>query len=97
MSSSGSDREHAASAGGLVEDVRMDGDRLSVDLADGRTITVPLRWYPRLLEATPTERANWTISGAGHGVHWPELDEDLSVEGLLHGAPSPQGDRTRRT
>jgi hypothetical protein len=62
---------------------------LSADLADGRTITVPLAWYPRLLHATAAERADWKISGGGYGIHWPSLDEDLSSEGLLRGAPAP--------
>ena len=61
---------------------------MSVDLIDGRTITVPLVWYPRLLDATVAERANWKLSGAGYGLYWPDLDEDLSTEGLLRGAPS---------
>ena len=61
-----------------------------VDLADGRSISVPLAWYPRLLHATPIERENWQIAGAGSGIHWPDVDEDLSVEGLLRGAPSPR-------
>jgi hypothetical protein len=71
-------------------DVRCTDDSLVVDLADGRTIYVPLVWYPRLLEATPTQRANWRIAGGGFGIHWPELDEDLSTEGLLRGAPAPR-------
>jgi hypothetical protein len=70
-------------------DVRCSDDALIVDLADGRTISVPLVWYPRLLEATPAQRANWRIAGGGFGIHWPELDEDLSTEGLLRGAPAP--------
>jgi hypothetical protein len=65
------------------------GDRLSVDLVDGRTITVPLAWYPRLLNATPEQRRNWRISGAGFGIHWPDVDEDLSTQGLLDGSPAP--------
>lgn len=73
-----------------VEDVRFDEDTLSVDLADGRTITVPLVWYPRLLHATPEQRENWEPAGAGYGIHWPDVDEDLSVEGLLRGAPAPK-------
>jgi hypothetical protein len=55
---------------------------------DGRTIIVPLEWYPRLLDATPAQRANWKPSGAGYGIHWPDVDEDLSTEGLLRGAPA---------
>lgn len=62
---------------------------LSVDLADGRTIAVPLAWYPRLLHATAAERANWKLAGGGYGVHWPDIDEDLSSDGLLRGAPAP--------
>ncbi len=65
-------------------------DSLIVDLIDGRTISVPLNWYPKLLKATPQERANWEICGGGYGIHWPEIDEDLSTEGLLRGAPAPR-------
>jgi len=61
---------------------------MAVDLIDGRTIIVPLAWYPKLFEATPDERGNWKISGAGYGIHWPDVDEDLSAEGLLRGAPA---------
>src|SRR5207249_10502994 len=64
---------------------------MAVDLVDGRTIVVPLAWYPRLLNATPEPRANWKISGAGYGIHWHEIDEELSTEGLFRGAPgAPQ-------
>jgi len=73
-----------------VADVRCDADALSVDLMDGRTITVPLAWYPRLLSATPDQRACWEKAGGGYGIHWPEIDEDLSTEGLLRGAPAPK-------
>ena len=73
-----------------VKDVYFTEDTLSVDMVDGRTITVPLAWYPRLLHATPEQRQNWQISGAGFGIHWPDIDEDLSTEGLLRGAPSPR-------
>lgn len=69
--------------GERVKDVRITDDRLSVDLLDGRTITVPLVWYPRLLHGTPEQRANWRIAGGGFGLHWPDLDEDLSSQGLL--------------
>jgi hypothetical protein len=68
--------------------VRVTDDTLSVDLEDGRSISVPIGWYPRLAHGTPVERANWRISGAGYGIHWPDLDEDLSVEGLILGRPS---------
>jgi hypothetical protein len=73
-----------------VKDVRLTDDELSVDRLDGRTITVPLAWYPRLLHGTPQQRANWRICGGGYGIHWPDLDEDLSTEGLLRGAPAPR-------
>ncbi len=63
-------------------------DSLVVDLADGRVLSVPLAWYPRLLHATPKQRSDCEIAGAGYGIHWPEIDEDLSVEGLLRGAPA---------
>ena len=76
-----------------VADVRCDDATLSVDLADGRTISVPLAWYPRLLRATPAERAQWQRSGGGYGIHWPAIDEDLSTEGLLRGAPAPSSAR----
>ena len=68
--------------------VRFTEDTISVDLVDGRTITVPLAWYPRLLEATVEQRENWKVSGGGFGIHWPDIDEDLSTEGLLRGAPA---------
>jgi hypothetical protein len=73
-----------------VTDVRCDADSLIVDLMDGRTISVPLAWYPRLLAATPEQRARWEKAGGGYGVHWPDIDEDLSTEGLLRGAPAPK-------
>jgi hypothetical protein len=76
-------------AGERVKNVHVDEDVLSVDLLDGRTISVPLAWYPRLLHATAEQRSNWKVAGAGFGIHWPELDEDLSTEGLLRGAPAP--------
>lgn len=77
-------------AGERVKDVRIDDDLLSVDLVDGRTISVPLAWYPTLLHATPQQRCEWRISGGGFGIHWPALDEDLSTQGLLRGAPAPR-------
>lgn len=76
--------------GEAVKDISFAEDTLSVDLIDGRTITVPLVWYPRLLRATPEQRANWQICGGGYGIHWPDTDEDLSTEGLLRGAPAPR-------
>lgn len=76
-------------AGERIVGVAVGEHTLSVDLADGRTIIVPLAWYPRLLHATAAERANWQIAGGGYGVHWPSIDEDVSSEGLLRGAPAP--------
>lgn len=73
-----------------VADVRCDDASLIVDLADGRTISAPLAWYPRLLRATPEQRADWQRSAGGYGIHWPQIDEDLSTEGLLRGAPAPR-------
>jgi hypothetical protein len=66
-------------------------DSLKVDLEDGRTIAVPIGWYPRLTYGRPEERANWQISGAGYGIYWPDLDEDIGVEGLLLGQKSSEG------
>lgn len=68
--------------------IEVTDDTLSVELADGRTISVPLAWYPRLAHGTVAERGNWRLIGGGHGVHWPELDEDVSVENLLAGKAS---------
>ena len=76
-------------SGERVRDVRIVDDALVVGLVDGRVISVPLAWYPRLLNASHQQRANWTISGGGFGIHWPDIDEDLSTEGLLRGAPAP--------
>ncbi|MGA2227217.1 MAG: DUF2442 domain-containing protein [Syntrophobacteraceae bacterium] len=76
--------------GERVKDVHFTEDTLSVDMVDGRTITVPLAWYPRLLHATVQQRQNWQICGGGYGIHWPDIDEDLSTEGLLRGAPAPR-------
>ena len=69
-------------------DIHTTEDTLSVDLSDGRTISVPLGWYPRLEYASPEERSNWRLIGKGQGIHWMDIDEDLSVEGLLAGKPS---------
>ena len=72
-----------------VEAVYFTRDSLIVDLKDGRSISVPLAWYPRLLKANAKHRASWEVSGGGYGIHWPEINEDLSTEGLLRGAPAP--------
>lgn len=77
----------------LAKQLRFDADTMWVELADGRTLGVPLAYFPRLLEATPLQREQYTISGGGTGLHWDDLDEDISVASLLMGI----GDRTRRT
>lgn len=79
----------APSADERVADVQITEDALTVRLMDGRSISVPLEWYPRLAHASPEARAHWEICGAGYGIHWPAIDEDLSTEGLLRGAPAP--------
>jgi hypothetical protein len=81
----------AAGADIRVRSITISKDELSVALMDGRTITAPLAWYPRLEAATAAQRAHWEMAGAGYGIHWPELDEDLSTEGLLAGARAPVG------
>jgi hypothetical protein len=73
-----------------VKDVRFTEDTISVDLMDGRSIAVPLIWYPRLLNASPEQLVQWEICDGGYGIHWEALDEDLSTEGMLRGAPSPE-------
>ena len=74
-------------------DVRVDDDDLSVVLADGRRLSVPLTWFPRLLHATAEERRNWRLVGDGQGIRWPDVDEDVSVLGLLRGASAPNTPR----
>lgn len=71
-----------------IENVLITDDTLTVELSDGRTLLVPLAWFPRLLHANHNERRNWRLVGRGHGIHWEDLDEDISVEGLLAGKPS---------
>jgi uncharacterized protein DUF2442 len=83
MTTSGLEVGAARALGADVTD-----DALTVDLADGRTISVPLAWYPRLLNGTPRERQSWRLIGLGEGIHWPDLDEDISVENLVLGRPS---------
>ena len=73
-----------------VLNVSVTDDTLSVDLEDGRTIAIPIGWYPRLAHGAPAERANLRISGAGYGIHWPDLDEDIGIEGLLLGKKSSE-------
>ena len=83
-------RSFMANPGERVMNVSSTDIQLVVDLEDGRSISVPLMWYPRLLHATQKERDDWQVAGGGFGIHWPSIDEDLSVEGLLRGAPAPR-------
>ena len=82
--SSSEDRSRLA----LAQEVAVSDDTLTVDLADGRTVSVPLAWYPRLSHGSEAERTNWRLVGQGEGIHWPDLDEDISVESLLAGRAS---------
>ena len=77
-----------------AEDVAVTDDTLTVELSDGRTISVPILWYPRLVHATPEERNNWRLIGTGQGIHWPDLDEDISIEGMLAGWPSQESQKS---
>jgi hypothetical protein len=79
-----------ANHGPQASNVTCTAEHLILDLADGRSLTVPLSWYPRLQQGSPEQRGNWRVAGGGEGIHWPDLDEDLSVEGLLRGAPAPR-------
>jgi hypothetical protein len=74
--------------------VAVNDDEVAVDLADGRTIIVPLGWYPRLRFGTPKERGKWRLIGKGEGIHWPDLDEDISVRNLLAGQPSGESQKS---
>ena len=73
-----------------AQDVLVTEDELTVSLVDGRRVSVPLAWFPRLLHASPAQRSNWQFLGDGEGIHWPDVDEDLSVAGILRGTPAPQ-------
>ena len=75
-------------------EVRISDDTLTVTLTDGRVVSVPISWYPRLSHSLPQHRSIWEFIGRGHGIHWPELDEDISVENLLLGQPSGEGARS---
>ncbi len=77
-----------------AQDLVVTADALTVKLIDGRTLSVPLAWYPRLFHGTTEERNHWELIGDGEGIHWPELDEDISVEGLLLGRPSGESHRS---
>ena len=71
-----------------IQEVCVTEDEITVYLADGRVVSVPLAWSWRLSEATPAQRANFRLIGTGQGIHWPEIDEDISIEGMLHGEPA---------
>src|SRR6266852_9957370 len=75
-------------------EVSVESDEIAVELLDGRTIIVPLVWYPRLVHGTAKERMNWRLIGQGEGIHWPDLDEDISVQNLLGGQPSGESQRS---
>jgi hypothetical protein len=78
----------------LAQNVQVTEDALIVDLSDGRTISVPLAWFPRLLHGKPEERNKWRLIGEGEGIHWPDLDEDISVENLILGKPSGESQKS---
>ncbi len=77
-----------------IQDVGVSEDTLTVDLSDGRSISTPLAWYPRLWHGTEAERTHWRLIGQGEGIHWPDLDEDISVEGLILGRPSNESQKS---
>ena len=87
----------AAGSDPRIQRVRITRDQLVAELADGRVVSVPLAWSWRLSEATPAQRANFRLIGAGQGIHWPDVDEDLSVEGLLQGTPARRPGARRRS
>jgi hypothetical protein len=100
----GSNRGHGMASSTQIEaadirvrDAAVTEHELSVALMDGRTITVPLAWYPRLANATPAQRSHWQLADAGYGIHWPDVDEDLSTEGSLLGFPAPHGSEKWRS
>ncbi len=73
-----------------IRHVEVTPETITAHLVDGRVISVPLQWSWRLAEATPAQRANWIVIGDGHGIHWPDVDEDISADGMLHGGPAPR-------
>jgi hypothetical protein len=78
----------------LAQHITVSDEALTVDLVDGRSITVPLEWYPRLSHATSVERNHWRLIGRGEGIHWPDIDEDISIENLLSGTRSGESQRS---
>lgn len=77
--------------------ISISDDTLSVDLLDGRSVSIPLEWYPRLVHATPQERENYRFTGNGEGIHWPDLDEDISAEAIVFGVPSQESTKSLRS
>jgi hypothetical protein len=77
-----------------AQNVQVTDDALIVDLSDGRTVSVPLAWFPRLMHGTQEERNNWRLIGDGEGIHWPDIDEDISVENLILGKPSGESQKS---
>lgn len=77
-----------------IESVEVSADRLTAHLADGRVVSVPIAWYPRLVHATEAERSNWRLIGNGEGIHWPDLDEDISVENIVFGERSAESQQS---
>ena len=77
-----------------IQDIKVTSSALTIELSDGRSISAPLVWYPRLLNASSKERNNWELIGEGHGIHWPDLDEDLSMEGIIQGRPSYESQKS---
>ncbi|MGA2065357.1 MAG: DUF2442 domain-containing protein [Thermoguttaceae bacterium] len=84
----------ALTANVAIQNVDTTDTSLCVSLSDGRVVTVPISWYPRLSHARPEHRARWELIGQGHGIHWPELDEDISIENILFGQPSGEAARS---
>lgn len=78
----------------VIQDVTVSEDTLTVDLSDGRSVSVPVGWYPRLWHGNVSERNHWRLIGRGVGIHWPELDEDISLAGLLQGKPSNESTKS---
>ena len=77
-----------------AQNVVVTDDALTVDLSDGPTISVPLAWYPRLLHSTPNERNNWRFIGGNDGIHWPDIDEDISIKNIILGKPSGESQKS---
>jgi hypothetical protein len=77
-----------------IQDIKVTSSALTIELSDGRSISAPLVWYPRLLNASSKERNNWELIGEGHGIHWPDLDEDLSMDGIIQGRPSYESQKS---